>query len=112
MSLHVNYFDMASKILLCLSVFFIACKGNDSPKRKELNTPPYHVDLNQHPNDFKKVLLSKVADSIQYVALETTEECLFKSARKIVLTPDFIFTHDFDGLFKFDRKGKFICSIC
>jgi hypothetical protein len=112
MILHINVFNIASKVLLCLSIFFISCKGNNSPKSKRIkNTPPFHVDLNQDPNNFRKVPLSEVADSIQYIALETSEECFFSSARKIVLTPDFIFIHDFDGLFKFDRKGKFICKI-
>lgn len=72
---------------------------------------PYSIDLESRFDNFKKVNLSEIADSIEYVRLEASPQCLLKSAWHVKLTSDCIFVSDFDGVYKFDRKGNFICKI-
>lgn len=72
---------------------------------------PYYIDLESGFDNYKKVNLSEIADSIEYVTIETSPQCLIRYARDIKLTSNFIFISDFEGLYKFNRKGKFICQI-
>ena len=57
--------------------------------------------------------LSSLYDSISYVKLETTSECLIGSIKKIIPFANqyFIFDEEYSNIFIFDAKGKFIKRI-
>lgn len=65
---------------------------------------------------FKQTLpllpLSRVCSDIEFVPLETTDECLLDEAlTKIVITSTDIIVCDYTRGYRFNRKGKFINSI-
>jgi hypothetical protein len=57
------------------------------------------------------LLLSSIADSTFFIALETTENCLIKNIDKVCCTRDFIFVFDREGnnsVLVFNNKGNYI----
>ncbi len=51
--------------------------------------------------------LSLIADDIEFIPLETTDECLFGSELvQIIILGDNLFVADYDQLVRFDTKGK------
>lgn len=97
--------------LVC--VIIISCSESNKKKQETVivDKLPYYIELESSFDNFKKVNLSEIADSIEYVTIETSPQCLIRYARHIKLTSKFIFISDFEGLYKFNRKGKFMCKI-
>jgi hypothetical protein len=55
--------------------------------------------------------LSDIADSIEYVALETNQNSLIRYVSRLTVTPEYILVEDGCGLLLFSRQGKFISSV-
>ncbi len=56
--------------------------------------------------------LSQIASSVEYISLETKDECLlWGGLKKYFFTEDFIFISNKDHILKFSRDGKFIKKI-
>lgn len=113
--LYLNIYK-SFNVILCVLLCSFACScsnaGNQTPlQNKSSHKPPYNININKNRDNYKKVMLSEVADSISYVALETNKECVMSSPRVIKLTSDYIFLSDFNNLYKFNRRGKFIGKI-
>lgn len=107
------YFAILS-VITALGCFVVtSCSESGKPKEgKSIAAKlPYSIDLENSFDNFKQLNLSEIADSIEYVKLEATPQCLLKSAWYVKLTSNYIFVSDFEGVYKFDRKGKFICKI-
>ncbi len=53
---------------------------------------------------------SRIFESITYIPLETTKQSLFGQINRLVVTPQYfiIFDYDTQGLYFFDKSGKFI----
>ena len=53
---------------------------------------------------------SRIFESITYIPLETTKQSLFGQISRLVVTPQYfiIFDYDTQGLYFFDKSGKFI----
>lgn len=106
------YFIAFGFISILGSFVMSSCSYTNKSEEKVIaGKLPYSIDLESNFDNFKQVNLSEIADSIEYIKLETSSKCLLKSAWKVMLTSNYIFISDFDGLYKFDRKGKFICKI-
>lgn len=71
------------------------------------------IDLYGHRNDFEKVRLSEVAQSVTYIPLETREECLLGDELQIFYGKEAIFVGDqkMGAYYRFDKKGKFLNQI-
>lgn len=58
------------------------------------------------------IKLSSIAEKIEYIPLETTEECLLRAdIMDITLTQDYLFVCDHEYVYQFTPKGKFIRRI-
>jgi len=57
------------------------------------------------------VKLSEIASDIEYVPLETNDECLLRSIVTYHFTKDYIFVQNYDHVLMFDRRGRFIRKI-
>jgi hypothetical protein len=55
--------------------------------------------------------LSMVADSLEYIPLETLSESLIDQISGVVLTEEFIFLQTLQNVLKFSREGKYISQI-
>ncbi len=62
------------------------------------------------PNSTLGAPASRIFESISYIPLETTRQSLFGQISRLVVTDQYfiIFDYDTQGLFFFDRSGKFI----
>jgi len=108
---HISYHQ---HILLLLSLTLFACGGKksadsaDSANADSQNgLVTFH--LNAPPSTVEPLLLSELADSVSYVALETTKESLTKDA---VQYGDRYYTIvNEDRLLCFDKNGKFLHQI-
>ncbi|MBK8087175.1 MAG: 6-bladed beta-propeller [Chitinophagaceae bacterium] len=65
------------------------------------------------PNSTIGAPASRVFESISYIPLETTRQSLFGQISRLVVTDQYfiIFDYDTQGLYFFDRSGKFIKNI-
>ena len=56
--------------------------------------------------------LSQIASNIEYIQLETKDDCLmWGGVKRYLFTDDFIFISNKDHILKFSREGKFIRKI-
>lgn len=110
---------MNNNSLILILIYSLGCLittscSNTNKKVEETVTSdrlPYLIDLESGFDNFKKVNLSEIADSVEYITIETSPQCLIRYTRDIKLTSNYLFISDFEGLYKFSRKGKFICSV-
>jgi hypothetical protein len=73
-----------------------------------------HVGIEQ--SDFNKEYMehaSKLIDSVSYIPLETTQECLIGEIYKLIFTDNFIYICDkkTNSLYQFDINGRFVRKI-
>ncbi len=91
-----------------------SCKSSSQQetksKVKEV-TLPYIIDIEKNIDKVKELPVSLIANSLEYIPLETNKSCLLKRVDKLSFTDSFIFISDFNKLLQFDRKGKFIRQI-
>ncbi len=79
----------------------------DSYNRNKFFTLNYEEILKQ-PAIIK---LSEIASDIEYVSLETNDECLLRTTSVYNFTDDYIFVDNVDHVLMFDRNGNFIRKI-
>ncbi|GHT61347.1 hypothetical protein AGMMS50239_12070 [Bacteroidia bacterium] len=97
-----------------LTVFYLlliqVCTGQELPDYT-LKDVPIVVDLDSIPNiQFESLKFN----NIQYIPLETSEECLIGHADKTLIRNNRIYVADFHvsiALFVFDMNGKFLFKI-
>lgn len=91
---------MKAICLTLISLFSISCFGQD----------PIKLNVGEIYNSRNEVKLSEIGTEINYVQLETTEDCYFSKINKIIID-DLIYVSASEGLFVFTKDGKFIRSI-
>ncbi|HCC70053.1 MAG TPA: hypothetical protein DEQ09_02730 [Bacteroidales bacterium] len=69
------------------------------------------VDYESVLNNKVQVNLSELTDDIEYIKLETNENCLLHPRAEYFFTDDYIFIDNSTHILQFDRKGKFIRQI-
>jgi len=100
------------KIIFALLPLLIECtnvqnKGNDSANTADGQLVTFH--LNAPPSTVEPLLLSELADSVSYVALETTKETLTDMA---IQCGDRYYTIiNEERLLCFDKSGKYLHQI-
>ncbi len=114
----MNTLKFIIMLLFSLSVA-LSCSTGDGAKRstdinKKIKVEPhikYPITIDVAGNmDKKRVLkLSEVAESIEYVPLETKKSSMVGRPLCYSITDDFIFLRGYGGpIYKFSRSGKFI----
>lgn len=100
--------------LLSLFSFVNTAYGQKVPVMKKIESGnKIHIDFYSAYNNKAPVLYSsQFVDDIEFIPLETTDECLIgESIRNIVITKSNIVIFDYEGCYRFDRKGKFLNKI-
>ncbi|AWW29342.1 hypothetical protein DN752_03835 [Echinicola strongylocentroti] len=61
----------------------------------------------------RSMLLSELVDSVYYIKLETSENCLMGQLREVVIKEKYIYAIDKqqEAIFVFDKKGRFISKL-
>lgn len=109
-------------VLLLATTAFSACSSSPKQESQEVNTPSeksfYELDLSKDfsGSDNQTLLLSDIVEDVEYVKLETTDDCLLDSYVSLFTTDEDIYAlnknYTNEELFRFDRKtGRFISQI-
>ena len=99
-------------VIIFLCIFLISCGGGtgeelDSYDRDNFFVVDYEAIL-QNP---EMVLLSDLASGIEYIKLETNDDCLLHPRADYHFTKDYIFVDNKKFILQFDRQGNFIKQI-
>lgn len=95
-------------LLLIAASFCVSCASESSP---DLVVDTITVPLNRNSGTIK---MSDIVDSLEYIRLETTEECLIGKVDRIIPLEDYFLLVDrrkTRSVFIFDRAGKFVRKI-
>lgn len=107
-----NFFKVKNLKYIVLILVLTACKGGN-PKTDIGKIEV--IDISSSYNNEKKVLLSEVANEIEYIKLQTDTFCIINRIKdpqkNIQFDKEYIFINDGKQLFRFNRKGKFINKI-
>lgn len=110
---------MKSKMIyILLDLLLFACNSknpqqvvSDIPKKNSF----YTVNVPDLWKNKREIFLSEIAESIEYIPLETSNESLIGNVLDVQLTDDYIFIsqriRDNKPLLQFDRSGNFIRQI-
>ena len=74
----------------------------------------YSINLESCWDRAEDVMLSLIADEIEYIPLETSPDCLIRGPASLEVTPleNFLVVHEHNQVMRlFSRQGKFICNI-
>jgi len=98
-------------LTIYLIFFFViaSCNNQDQTQFNKLET----IDLDKGLKDTKEIVLSQIATDIQYIPLETNEECLITSVSQIFTFKDkfIVFDDRQKNIYLFETTGKFIRKI-
>ena len=96
---------------VCLPIFAFAQKV--PTMQKEATGIEHHIDVyTAIQNKQQYLTLSDFAEDIEFVPLETTDECLLdESIMNIVVTRQDIIVYDLNACYRFNRQGKFMNRI-
>ncbi len=106
----MKYTSYHQHILLLLTLTLIACGGKKSADSANADSQNGLVTfhLNAPPSTVEPLLLSEIADSVSYVALETTKETLTKDG---VQYGDRFYTIVNKNIFCFDNNGYLLHQV-
>lgn len=94
--------------LFLMTVFLTGCKEPSKENYIQGEKISFPLALK---NSKKDVLLSSIADRVEYIKLETNEACIIDKIEKLVLYQDNIFIANATQFFKFSKDGEFIKRI-
>lgn len=98
------FIDMKTSNLLFLFVFLLCCCNSNKNFRQGV----FNLENAQEKN----IKISTIADSISYIKLETTSECLIRDIQQIFIEDGLIFLMDNgERLLVFNHNGKFLNQI-
>ena len=95
-------------------LFLFLCSFNVQKEKQNMISSDTFFQI-KYQNLLKKketIGLSQVASKLEYIQLETKDDCLlWGGVKKYLFTDDFIFISNKDHILKFSREGKFIRKI-
>ncbi len=99
-------------LILLLSVMIISCNTRNNQHINELKIDRDIINIPENIFD-AEIDLDELINEIDFIPLETTDECLIGHIDKILSIPGYYFIQDRINktLFKFSQDGKFITKI-
>ncbi|XOV92119.1 MAG: 6-bladed beta-propeller [Bacteroidota bacterium] len=93
-------------------LFLVVCLSCSNDKQVASKGQLDHISVKEAFDRKEKVMLSEVADAIEYIPLETNENCLVGNNTIVDINNDYLIVVSFRQIFLFDRKsGDFIREI-
>jgi len=92
-------------------LLIISCRNNSATDRnisEDYSSQFFDIDLQKGFNNKQTIPLSTIASDVEYIVLETREECMVRPVVRYYFTDSLIFIKNFDHILKFSRNGKFI----
>jgi len=93
-----------------LAIIFSFSFSNGFSQQK--NSRVKRIDLTAGlSSDETKMNLSEIAEKVEYVFLETTDECLMDKIKKVIVDDSLVFITDKKQLLIFNNSGKFLKAV-
>jgi hypothetical protein len=107
---------MKRLLLIPIVLLISGCNSKTDQKEKLAFIQPentfFSINIPESMKKEREVQLSEIADTIEYISLETSQRSLLGSIMDVKMSKDFIFINSWKGpLTQFDKSGKFIRSI-
>jgi hypothetical protein len=83
-------------------------KSTVPPIQKHHTKDFYTIDVYAAYQEKKQLLLSQIADDVEFIPLETTGACLLDKNPQIIITEKDVFIFDYIKGYRFNRQGKFM----
>ena len=93
-------------ILFVFLVFLLICCSCN--QRKENNESFTTIDIESNVNNMEELYLSKYADNIRYIPLETKEDIFLDNIRDFDISSGLMVTTDLNSVVVFDSCGHFL----
>jgi hypothetical protein len=100
---------MKKLLLMLIPVFLLFYSGKQN--KTAGNGDFYVINCEKAFSNSRVFRLSEAASNLDYIKLETNENCLVGSRAEYFFTDDFIFVQNRDHVLKFSRDGKFLKKI-
>ena len=102
-----TYFLLTTYVMFLFAT--VACNKHDQLRKNKLET----IDLDKGLGNIQEIVLSQIATDIQYIPLETNEECLITTVSQIFTFKDKIIVFDDrqKNIYLFEATGKFLRTI-
>jgi len=102
-----------NRILILVGMVFLcsvhSCNSGSVEKKEQIVPETVTVfDLDNLSPTVDKLRLSDIAESIDYIPLETRDDCLLGSINGMKFTDEYVFLMGVGDIFQFDHQGKFI----
>ena len=105
---------MKNALFLILLFLSLSMYGQKIPvMQKKITGNEHRIDVYSAIQNKTEVLnVSQIAEDIEFLPLETTDECLLgDNIMNLVVTSMDIIIFDYEACYRFDRKGKFLNKI-
>jgi hypothetical protein len=89
------------RFLLIIPLFFIKISIIGQPK----------IIIDPDSRQTGKLSLNDMVESIEYIPLETTDDCLLRTVKSFILSDNYILHDQGNKFFLFSRSGRFVAQI-
>jgi natural product precursor len=96
---------------VCLFVACLSCEERHAKESPSDIASMIYVDVTTDQLQPREYPLDKAVSALEYIPLETTENCLINRVSDVFVIGDNLLVSDFFNLYMFDRQGKFIRPI-
>jgi hypothetical protein len=105
---------MRNTFFSLLALLIFSCKNDsktDNKITKDDSSKFFEINLEKAFNNKQTIPLSQIASDVEYIVLETKEDCMVRPVVRYYFTDSLIFIRNFDQILKFSQNGKFIQRI-
>ena len=104
--------EMKWTVFLSLSILLAGCSGSTEEKATSYDRDMFFtVNYEETLTNKRSLNLSDIAGKIEYIRLETNDDCLLTLKPDFYFTDKYIFVNNSKQILQFDRKGRFIKQI-
>jgi len=105
--IYMNIKNIQTFFLLLACILLSGCKQNNLNRTEGIAS----IDVVNNLGKYHAITISEIVPKLDYIPLETTNDCLIGEARFIAVTPRRLFVAGTRYCYTFDRTGRFIGKI-
>ncbi len=102
--------------LLIITLFILIYSCNNKPNIKNTSSSSsfnsfFEINYEEVLQNKQVIGLSQIASNVEYIKLETNNECLIRPVVRYFFSDSLIFVQNVNHILKFSREGKFLKKI-
>lgn len=98
------------KITLFIALVLVVCSCSNIEHKTDAENL-FTINFEEILDKEQQVSLSDIASDVEYVVLETNDDCMIRPVVDYYITDSYIFVRNFDHILKYTRDGKFLMKI-